>query len=211
MYTIVHSEFRRSKTQNRARARERKKARLKCLCLRCYHTHAVLYTLPPLPRYIDVDEALIGTEFTLEIANALATPSFELGVTTAEEWAALATTAPAPYGEIEMPELIFTVNASYFRQLSFAEMTKVASFWTESSCEIMSLFRSAVRDCTLHPFVSNCTAGLQHRRAATPGFHPLLLLIRVLSVGMLECWNVGPFCRSASTGWHEQVQDENRF
>lgn len=90
--------------------------------------------------YVDVYADLIGTEITLEVGNALVAPSFEFGVTTAADWAALVA-APAPYGEIETPELIFTVNASYYRHLSFAEMSTVASFWTQATCETMALFR----------------------------------------------------------------------
>ena len=90
--------------------------------------------------YVDVDDELLGHTLQLEVSNALAAPSYQHGVTTAAEWE-VARSNPAPYGEIEMDELIFTVNASEYRHLSFEQMSAVGKYWSAATCQVMSLFR----------------------------------------------------------------------
>eukprot|EP01051_Picozoa_sp_SAG22_P005081 SAG22_NODE_292_length_12914_cov_41.306594_6_plen_543_part_00 len=90
---------------------------------------------------VDATADLLGQTLRLSVANALRAPSFQLGVTTAAEWTNGLQNAPAPYGEIETSELVFVVNASYYRQLSFVQMEAVAQFWSAATCEVMGLFR----------------------------------------------------------------------
>jgi hypothetical protein len=121
--------------------------------------------------YVDITEELLGQSLEITVTNSLLAPSFRYGVTTAAQWQQIRH-APAPYGEIETAELIFVVNASKYRSLSFGQLSQVAQFWTAAQCEVLALFRqppATNRSKTRIVFdVVSADAGNAHVRWAQP-------------------------------------------
>ncbi|MGV3531211.1 MAG: M60 family metallopeptidase [Chthoniobacteraceae bacterium] len=87
--------------------------------------------------YIDVPKGCSLGEVKVSISGAIEAPHFVLGKTRADEWLTRIRQAPAPWAELETPNIILTVPSSAIRSLENPE--ELMRFWDNAMNAIADL------------------------------------------------------------------------
>jgi hypothetical protein len=79
--------------------------------------------------YLDVDRSRAGATIDVHVEGAIAAPRFVRGITTREQWAALANQPMAPWGELEGEHVVLALPWSTLKDV--ADPEAVTRFWDE--------------------------------------------------------------------------------
>jgi hypothetical protein len=79
--------------------------------------------------YIEVPEGLLPGELSVLVRNAVEAPTYELGVTTLNEWRENQRLRPAPWAELRSSKLILSVPSSEIRALE--DPAALMQFWDQ--------------------------------------------------------------------------------
>lgn len=79
--------------------------------------------------YLDVDRSRVGSSIDLHVEGAIAAARFVRGVTTRDQWAALANQPMAPWGELEGEHVVLALPWSTLKDV--ADPDAVTRFWDD--------------------------------------------------------------------------------